>query len=289
MTTIFRYALARARGQILGWGIALALYGMYLVSFWDTMAANREEVQRLLEIYPRELMAFFGDMNAMFTPGGFLDVYFFSYMSLVVGIYAILTGSGLLAADEESGQLDLILAHPVSRTALFLGRLLAFVAATAAILAITWLGFLIATGWSSLPVGWGEMALPFFSLGAVLLLFGALALLLSMFLPSRRLAAMAAGLLLVASFFITSLARVDEGLKAVARLSPLNYYQGGEAINGLRLSWFAGLLVAAILFAALAWWKFLRREIRVGGEGSWQLPFLRRKAGLARPAASGRE
>ncbi len=277
MITVFRYMFARFRGQILGWGIGLALYNMYLVSFWDTLAANREQFQSLIEAYPKEMMAFFGDMATMFTPAGYLNIYFFFYMSLIIGIYALLAGSGLLAGDEENGQLDLVLSYPISRTAFFVGRLLAFVVATVGILALSWLGFVIAMTWSTLDVGWAKLSLPMLSLLAILLLFGNLALLLSMVVPSRRLAAMITAILLVAGYLITSLARIDEDLKSVAQLSPFNYYQGGEAVNGLNMTWFVGLMVAATIFAVLAWWLFLRREIRVGGEGSWQwgLPWHR--------------
>jgi ABC-2 type transport system permease protein len=110
----------------------------------------------------------------------------------------------------------------------------------------------------------------------VIVLFGTLALFLSQILPSRRLAAMTTGLVVVASYFITSLARIDENLEAVARLSPLNYYQSGEAINGLDWGWLGGLFGVAMLFTMLAWWRFQKRDLRVGGEGSWNLR-LRRK------------
>jgi len=125
------------------------------------------------------------------------------------------------------------------------------------------------------------MWLPLLSLLAELLLFGTMSLLLSMVLPSRRLAATAAGLLLVASFFITGLAKINEDLESLARLSPLNYYQAQDAFQGLNVAWLAGLLAVAVLFAALAWWRFQRRDIRVGGEGGWRLPSLpfRRRAG----------
>lgn len=281
MRTIFRYSLSRSRGQILGWGIPFALLAMYLVAFWPTMAGQQEQFIQLFKAYPRELMAFFGHIETMFTPEGFLTIEFFSYMPLILGIYAALAGSGLLASEEENGILDLVLAHPLSRTALLLGRLLAFVVVTVVILAILWLGFVVAMTWSPMDVGWDKMALPFISLLAVVLLFGTLALLLSMLLPSRRLAAMTAGILLVASYFITSLANVDEDLKAFARFSPLNYYQSGKALNGLNLAWLGGLLAFALLFALLAWWRFQRRDIRVGGEGSWRWPSLRRRGAKA--------
>ncbi|MFQ5813163.1 MAG: ABC transporter permease subunit, partial [Anaerolineae bacterium] len=176
--------------------------------------------------------------------------------------------------------------HPVSRMALFMGRLLAFVAATVAILAICWLGLVVPMNWSSIGIGWGRMWLPLLSLLAELLLFGTMSLLLSVVLPSRRLAATAAGLLLVASFFITGLAKLNEALEPVARLSPLNYYQAQDAFHALNGAWLAGLLAAAVLFAALAWWRFQRRDIRVGGEGGWRLPSLpfRRRAGAGREA-----
>jgi len=274
MRTIFRYTLGRFRGQILGWGISLLLLGLMLMWFYPSIAEQQESFEQLLEIYPPELSAFFGDLSAMVTPEGFLSIEYFSYMPLVLGIFAVLMGSGLLASDEENGTLDLVLAHPVSRTALFFGRLLAFVVATLAILAISWLGLVLGTVAISIDLGWSQMALPFLSLLAMLLLFGALALLLSMLLPSRRMAAMTAGLVLVAGFFITGLAHIIEDLETVAKFSPLNYYQSGEAMNGLNQEWFWGLVAFAVLFALLAWWRFLRRDIRVGGEGGWRLPSL---------------
>jgi len=276
MITVFRHSLRRFRGQILGWGIGLALLAILLVSIYDSFAVEQEQLQALIEAYPPEFTAFFGGLSDFATPEGFLSVEFFSYMPLILGIFAVLIGSGLLVSDEEQGTLDLIMAHPVSRTGLFFGRLLAFVVATVAILTIAWLGFGLSLTWSSMEMGWGRIWLPLLSLLAEMLLFGTLALLLSMVLPSRRLAATTAGLLLVASFFITGLAELNEDLEAVAELSPLNYYQTQDAFQGLNGTWLAGLLAAALLFAVLAWWRFQRRDIRVGGEGGWRLrlPFM---------------
>ena len=101
---------------------------------------------------------------------------------------------------------------------------------------------------SSLPLSWAETLLPFVSLLGVLLFYGTLALLLSMLLPARRLAAMAAGMLLVASYFITALAQINSALKPIAWFSPLEYYQSGHAIRGLKLTWLVGLLAVSALF-----------------------------------------
>jgi ABC-2 type transport system permease protein len=106
------------------------------------------------------------------------------------------------------------------------------------------------------------------------MLFGAIAILFSLLLPSRRIAAMTAGLILVASFFITGFAEITDVLEGVARLSPLTYYQSTDAMQGLKFDWLVGLLGVAILFILFSWWLFQRREIRVGGEGGWNLTKL---------------
>jgi ABC-2 type transport system permease protein len=275
--TIFRYTLARFRGQILGWGLALFLLGLLSVVRYEFVRDNQEAIRQLIQGSARNFIAAFGNPDKLTSPSGFLSTAFFSYMPLVLGVFAVLAGSGLLAADEEAGTLDLVLAHPVSRTALFLGRLLAFGTATLAILVLSWLGFVVAMTWSSLAIGWWDMALPYLSLLAVLFFFGGLALLLSLVLPARRTAAMAAGLVLLASYFLTTLARIDTDLEPVARLSPTYYYQGGDAIEGLNGGWLVGLLTAAGVFMALAWWRFERRDIRVAGEGVWRWPLRRAK------------
>jgi ABC-2 type transport system permease protein len=282
MKTVFRYTLRGFRGQILGWGIALMLLAMLLVSMYDSFAGEQEQLNALLDIYPEEITAFFGDFSSMFSsPEGFLSIELLSYLPLILGIFAVLVGSGLLVGDEENGTLDLVIAHPVGRTALFGGRLAAFIAAAVCILAITWLGLVLPMSWSSVEIGAGRMCLPLLAVLAQMLVFGMLSLLLSMLLPSRRMAATTGGLLLVAGFFLTALAKINEDLEPYAKLSPLNYYQTQDAFHNLNAGWLAGLFGAAAVLAALSWVLFLRRDIRVGGEGGWRLPRLsfRRSAG----------
>ncbi len=279
MLTEFSHILRRNRVQILAWGIGLAVLGGYLLSFSETFigAEQQATLQQLFEIYPEELMAFFGDMDQMFTPSGFLHIEFFSYMPIILGIYAILAGSGLLVGDEENGILDLILSYPVSRSALFWGRMLAFLLCNVLISFIIWAGFSLVIPSTELGITPGEMVMPMLSLFSVLVFFGTFSVLLSMFLPSRRMAALLTGVLMVASFFITGLSSVDERLESIARFSPLNYYQGGEALNQLNWEWVLGLAGISVLFILLSWLGFIRRDIRVGGEGGWSLPKLSRR------------
>jgi ABC-2 type transport system permease protein len=82
------------------------------------------------------------------------------------------------------------------------------------------------------------------------------------------------------------MAGLNEGLASIARFLPYDYFQGGEALNGLEWTSFLGLLVASAVLALLAWWRFQRRDIRIAGEGGWRLPPLpfRRRSRILRQA-----
>ncbi len=275
MGTIFRHSLTKSRGAILGWGLGLFALGLLIVPIFDIFAEDQalEGMLQLFESYPPEIFAFFGDLADMATPSGFLGIEYFSYMPIILGIYAIQAGSGLLASDEESGTLDLTMAHPLSRTSMFLGRALALLVAVVAILTIAWSGIAIPSSTSdTFNLDAGKLALPFLSLLAILFLFATLSMFLSMVLPSRRATSMVSGLILVGGFFINGLSAIDPGLETIAEFLPLKYYQGAAAFDSFEPTWFAGLLAAGLIFGLLAWWRFKRRDIRVAGEGG--LPLL---------------
>jgi ABC-2 type transport system permease protein len=279
MLTPFRYTLRRLRGQIIGWGLGLAMLGLIIVPFYDVFLEQQAEFMELMANYPPELLAFFGDASdptAIARPEGYLNYYFFSILPVIIGIFGISAGSSLLAADEEAGRLDLILAHPISRAKLFGGRLLAFVAAALVIMFVGWLGCAIPLGASSLGLSAGRIGVAFLPLLAQLLIYGALALCLSMLLPARRLAGMAAGLVMVASYLLSSLGSLHSSLASIARFLPHDHYQGGDAIRQLDVETLLGLLIASVVLAGIAWWRFSRRDVRVAGEGSWGLPSIPR-------------
>ena len=271
LSTTFRYTYTRLRGQILGWGLGLGLYGLLIVPMYETMGAQSDQFQKMISSYPPEFLAFFGaDTTTMLTPAGFLGMYAFSMMPLIVGIFAVMAGSGLIVSDEENGRLDLIIAHPVGRTSFFWGRTSGLLGATLSIMMLGWLGFSILLGRSSLDFNWGEMAIPFVSLLVQILIFATLSLLLSLLLPSRNLAAMIAGLFVVINYFISSLAFMDERLEMITKALPYHYFQTVLSFEQLNLSWLFALLGVSLLMAVLAYTRFTRRDIRLSGEGSWR-------------------
>jgi ABC-2 type transport system permease protein len=239
------------QGELFGWGIAHALVCAYGLLLYDTLVKPEAQQQymQLISNDPPVLVSFFGDMSQMFTPGGYLDTLFFSYIPIVTGFFLILSYASLIAGDEEKGILDLVLAHPISRFKLFFGRVGAFTAATILILFISWIDFVITLPTTSMDATIWELILPFLSLFSLLMFFGMLTILLSMLRPSQQWAAMTSGHILVASYFLSSLSKLSENLKPIEKYFPMHYYHGGQALTKMNWSWFGFLIGFSIIFA----------------------------------------
>jgi len=269
--TTFRYTFTGLRWQIIGWGLGVAIYGLMIVSMYETLGAQQDRLQQMIASYPPEFLAFFGgDTNSLLTPAGYLGMYAFSMLPIIVGIFAVIAGSGLIVSDEEHGRLDLIIAHPVGRPSFFWGRFMGLLGAALSIMILGWLGFSLLLGRSSLGFSWGEMALPFLSLLVQTLIYATLGLLLSMLLPSRSLAAMVTGVIMVIGYFVSSLSFMDQRLEILARALPYHYYQTVLSFQQLNLTWLFTLLGISLVMTALAYMRFFHRDIRLSGEGSWR-------------------
>ncbi len=272
MIATFRYTFRRFRGGILGWGIAVFFIGFITPGLYTFVEQQEEQLRELITSLPDAFSGFVGDVDHVMSPAGFLHARIFQLMPIILGIYASLLGSGLLASDEESGRLDLIMAYPVSRGRLIAGRLLAMLAALLFILLLLWSGLglgMVSTGMKLSP--W-QLAPAFLNLFSVILLTAGLALMLSMLMPARRYAGTTAGMVIVVSFFVTGFAGTLEAFVPLAKMLPLWYYVGGHAIDKPSSSSTLGLSGAAALFTAIAAWRFRARDIRVAGEGvlRWQ-------------------
>jgi len=269
--TTFRYTYTSLRWQIIGWGLGVAIYGLMIVSMYDTLGAQQDRLQQIIASYPPEFLAFFGgDAISLLTPAGFLGMYAFSMLPIIVGIFAVLAGSGLIVSDEEHGRLDLIVAHPVGRPGFFWGRFLGLLGAALSIMILGWLGFSLLLGRSSLGFSWGDMAIPFLSLLIQTLVYATLGLFLSMLLPSRSMAAMVTGAIMVISYFVSSLSFMNQRLEMLAKALPYHYYQTVLSFQQLNLTWLFALLGISLAMTGLAYVRFFRRDIRLSGEGSWR-------------------
>jgi ABC-2 type transport system permease protein len=272
MGNLFLYELRKRRGAMIGWSVGLAIYIIYIIALYPAIG---QQYADLVTTIDTPLFQAFGDMTIMGTFHGFFSLYVADYVPLVIAIYAIINGTGTLAGEEEAGTLELILSQPLARWQVVVTKAAAMMIAVLVIIALTAAasigGFLLLRDQiGTTEVTGGDLLWVTLLAWPVVMTFMMLGLFLGAVLPTRRMAAMAVTVVLIASFFGNNLASVSDSLARVQPLFPFYYYNGNEILTG-NIDWNGILLLLAVvlLLLLLAIVAFGRRNVTVGA-WPWQ-------------------
>ncbi|MFF5264896.1 ABC transporter permease subunit [Actinomadura viridis] len=254
--SVFTKTLYDNRRVLTVWALATGLLAMMYASFYPQLSADS------VASVP-EAMRGFG-LDDVSTAAGYLQGAVFGLLvPLLAVFYGAATGARMISADEESGYLDLLLAHPVGRTRLLLGRFAALAAGAAAIAAVVLAAMLAVRNGAGLDgIGAGAFAAQALNVALLAVVFGALATGLGA----------AAGLGRATVFGVTAGIGVAAyalhgfapqiGAGWARRLTPFHYYIGGEPLkNGLDAGHAAVLAAAAALLVAAGAWRLGRRDL----------------------------
>lgn len=238
-------ALREHRRSLLWWTLGLASVVALTVAFYPWIRDD-PALAELGEDLPEPLRALFagGELD-IGSPAGYLNSQVFALTApLLLLIFAIGAGANAVAGEEERGQLDLVLAHPVRRRVYVAQRLLALGTLVAALGAILFATVTLGSRLVDLEIASGRVLAGSVSVALLALLFGALALAVGAVWPGRARAIATAAGLAVAAWLIDGLAQFVSVLEPVRPLSP--YYQALGA-NPLREGalWAGWALLAA--------------------------------------------
>lgn len=261
--SVFLKAMRDQRWMVLGLGIGGALMAAFVLGVYPSY----REALRDFEL-PPAVQALIGDVDIA-SATGFVSAEFFSWIPILLVVYAIVQGTGVLAGEESNGTLDLLLAQPISRARLFIEKAASIIAGALAIVVLILPGWIIPYGAVDMDVGLGRLLAATVAMVPITLAFAALSLLAGCLLPTRRDAASALTALAVISYFVNSLGQ------AVALMEPLRpaslfFYFRAEKIlvTGVDPLGIGVLLGVTLAAGGLAVALFQRRDIGVVlGEG----------------------
>ena len=263
MISAFLLDLRRGRMLVLWGGVVAVLYAGGITLFYPSILENAAAYEELLKVYPKELMAAFGMEGSIGDPGTFLNGYVFQFLwPLLAAIVAILLATRL-AADAETGFLDLPLSTRLPRlrylTAAIAGQVLAMAA-----LAALMIGAIVAVDLFIEPdfpidrlVLSGVHALLF-----GLAIAGVSTLLAVIFLDRGKAGGLAAGIL-IAMYLLNVLALLSADIAELGRLSAFRYFDLKPLIDAGSYPLADSLLYLAVALAGwlLALWAFRRRDL----------------------------
>jgi ABC-2 type transport system permease protein len=271
MFNLFLHELRSRRSAILGWGIGIALFGILIIMIFPDFEGQLEG----FNIEEIELYQVMGNFGEFATFKGFVSAEMFTFMPILLGIYAIINGTGTLAGEEDSGTLEPLMSLPLHRWQLVATKALALGIALFLILAIVSIGEVIA--FNALPSGTDvsgveavDLVVATLAIWPLIMVFATASMFLGAFMPSRRLAATVATILLIATYLANNLTEMVSWLETLKPLFPFNYYNGREILeSGLNTGDLLTLLVASLLLFGLTLLSFQRRNVTVGA-WPWQ-------------------
>jgi ABC-2 type transport system permease protein len=121
LNNVYLKSLRDQRWALLGWGVGITLLVVVESAMWPSLR-DMPNIDQFLQSYPKALREMF-DLNSMTTGLGFMNAELFTMvMPLLFIIFGIGRGARMIAGEEESGTLEVLLLTPVSPTSLVLHK-----------------------------------------------------------------------------------------------------------------------------------------------------------------------
>lgn len=251
------------RRSLLAWAIGITAVGTLYAAFYPMV--NTPEMVQALESYPQGMLEALGMTDATSVPGYLGSTTFGLLGPTLVIVFAAAIGGSAIAGEEESGRLDLTLAHPVSRWSVLVQRFVAIGIAMLGVCLVLAVALLAISGPFGLDeVGPGNMVAASIQLAAFGLAFGALALATGAATGRRSVAFAIVAIVGVVGYFGNNLGPTIEGLGWLRDVSPYHYFLGGEPLrHGFQVLDTAILLAASVVLVILGGLRFDRRDLAV--------------------------
>lgn len=257
---LFRRVLADSWRSLIGWSLGIiAVLSLYLPLY---PALGGEALKNVLASLPPELVKTIGYDNIT-SGAGYAQSTFYGLLGfLLVAIAATSWGTSAIAGDEETGSLELTLAHGVSRTQLVLERSLA--------LAVRVLWFGVLSGGIILALnGSAQLEIKPINVLAITASYVGLGLVIGLIavavgaLTGRRVYALAAGAgLAILGYALNAVANQNADLEWLHAISPYHWaYGASPLINGADWGGLGLLYGLAILLLGIAVVGLRRRDI----------------------------
>lgn len=264
LSNVFLKTLRDMRRGLIGWSLIMLLLSLMMMGFFPSIQESSADMQDYINNLPEAFKGMIGGEIDISTINGYLSMELFSFFyPFMVLAFTIMYGSSLIAGEEDSGTLDLLLATPIPRWRVFLDKFLALVVFTTVTLIAMVLGLLIGMplfGVEGLDVGRTLAAT--FNMELLGLLFGALALAVTGTQGARGMAlglALGAAAITYLIFVLSDIANLPDALNW---LSPWYHYNGPTVMReGLDLARTALMAVLTVIFIVFGLRSFQRRDV----------------------------
>ena len=266
--TLTRRLLADYRRAFMWWSLGMVIMVGSTVGLWPSIR-GQDQLEELMRDLPAALRGLFGGGEGIsfISPPGYLQSRLFSLLlPVLLLVFGIGVGARAVGGAEESGNLELLLAHPVSRARLVAERYLATVGLLVALNVVALVSLAVLAPAVDLLEGIsrGRLLGAGAAVLAVALLHASLAFAAGCASGRRGTAIAVAGAVAVGGYVLQGLIAATETLEPARFVSPWHWYLERNLLvsaPGFQAVLLPLLVSAAVTLAGA--WAFVRRDLRL--------------------------
>ncbi|MDT3437344.1 ABC transporter permease subunit [Haloarcula sp. 1CSR25-25] len=243
--------------------VLLAVYALLIVFLYPSIAESSVDFEEYVESLPPAFQEGFVGSANFSTVEGFLSIEMYQFLwLLLLGLYVAYSGGALVAGDVETGQLDMLLATPISRSRVVVEKYLSLLVPVLGVNLVT--PFVVYVGLLAIDETIDPVSLFALHLLSIpyLLMCAGVGLLLSVRLDRADIA-QRGGIGAVFGLFLLDTVSTDTDFEWLGALSPTRYFspvdilsEGTYDVAGALL-----LLAGAIACVGVSVVLFQRRDI----------------------------
>lgn len=258
---LFAVALESSWRSLAGWCVGLTAVLFLYLPLYPSIGGSAQ-TQQLISSLPPQLVRTL-NYDQIGTGPGYTQSTFFGLMGFVLTTIAVIAwGAAAVGGDEESGQLELTLAHGVTRLQVVLERFAALVVRIAVLTVVVFGVVLALNGPSRLGLDPGHLAGMCLEFGLLALLTGTVALAAGA-VTGRRVWGIGAGTAVaVLGYVFNALGNQSPDLAGLHAYSPYHAVFGPDPLaNGADGGVVLAFAVAIAILVAVAVAAFARRDV----------------------------
>ena len=255
---LLRMTLRLCRWAIVGWISFLVLYSFLIIWIYPLLAEN-EGMALYVQSMPEEVLNTIGltpeIVDDLFAEGGFsfegwLATEYLAWWPIMVGIYAFMFCSGIVAREAERGTMELLLSQPVSRSRIVSSKLLGFLVIIAMIIAGSLIGIILSLPLVDVGLDLWRVFLVLAQAGMLVGVIATYSTLVSSLVMDPRKAMTISGGLMAFSYILNLLAPALSGMDWILRFSLFSYFKPFEIMlhGNFSLQTVAVYLILIIVF-----------------------------------------
>jgi beta-exotoxin I transport system permease protein len=243
------------------WAVGLASIVAATVAFWPAFQGS-SGISQAIDQLPSGVVEAFG-LQDFGTPAGFLRGNLYELLvPLLLALAAVALANGQTASEEANGRLELILAQPVDRRAVFAARAVAVLVALVILTFVLAVTQVVADAVVGLRIDAGYLVATIALCALLGALYGSLAVALAGIVARPSLVLGVGIALAIGGYLVAALFPLSSLLAPWGHLSPWDWALGGHPLEQPTDAWrYVALAVPSVVLTAVGVLAVGRRDV----------------------------